>query len=130
MVPKWLFVEYQPRVEDVLDEDHDPVGHVVLDVLRDLDGTGRDGPRTVGPGSDEVDLHGDRHLADQIREEDERTGQDPDHERGLPGIIRGDLRGDALHGGSDLFLAEAGFEFHGTILRHRGGRVRSAPQFR
>ena len=73
--------EGETGIEDVLDDDDDSSGYVVLDVLRDLNRPRRFGSAPVGTGPDEVDLYRDGQFANEIGEEHERAGQDADHQR-------------------------------------------------
>src|SRR6185369_6731548 len=83
--------EREPRVDDVLDQQHVTVGEIEVEVLHDPDDAAGAGGRAVRRHRHEVDLDGDVDGSYEVGHEDEGALEDADEERITVGVVGGDL---------------------------------------
>ena len=96
-------MERQPRVDDVLDDQHVAALDARVEILQELDrGAAAGLARAVAGELDEVDAVDDRERPGQIGEEDDAGLQRPDEKRRAAGVVVGDLGAELPDPGGDL----------------------------
>src|SRR5215204_2317256 len=83
--------EGQPRVDDVLDDEHVAPLDVHVEVLEDPDDARRLGRPRVAGDRHEVDLAGNGQVPHQVAHEEHRALEDADEQQVLPGVVVRDL---------------------------------------
>jgi hypothetical protein len=101
--------EGETSVENVFDQDHMFAFDRVVDVLDELDGSGRDAGAPIAGDSDEVEGVVDLDGAGEISEEDGGAFEDADENDGLAFIVGGDLCADLAGAVGDLLLGDENF---------------------
>jgi hypothetical protein len=101
--------EREAGVENVFDQDDVFAFDRVIDILDELDGSGRDAGAAVAGDSDEVEGVVDLDGAGEVSEEDGGALENADENDGLVFIVSGDLCADLAGAVGNLLLGDENF---------------------